>query len=70
MKIMKAYKFRLQPTQKQIKQLSKEFGYAKFVWNRALIERDYASKNWGVSQSYVDLSRHNAHSLLMQQPTY
>lgn len=42
MKIMKAYKFRLQPTQEQIDQLSKEFGCARFVWNRGLLERDYA----------------------------
>ena len=58
MKIMKAYKFRLQPTQEQIDQLSKEFGCARFVWNRGLLERDYAYKNWGVSLNSNDLSRH------------
>jgi len=58
MKIMKAYKFRLQPTQEQLEQLSKEFGCARFVWNRGLLERDYAYKNWGVSLNSNDLSRH------------
>lgn len=55
---MKAYKFRLYPDAKQAEQLAKEFGCARFVWNRGLLERDYTYKNWGVSLSYVDLSRH------------
>ena len=51
MKIMKAYKFRLQPTQEQAEQLSKEFGCARFVWNQGLIRREYAYQQWGVSLS-------------------
>jgi putative transposase len=58
MKIMKAYKFRFEPTHEQAAQLAIEFGCARFVWNRGLLERDYAYKNWDVSLSYVDLSRH------------
>ena len=49
MKIMKAYKFRLYPEPEQAAQLAIEFGCARFVWNRGLLERDYAYKNWGVS---------------------
>lgn len=48
---MKAYKFRLQPTQEQAEQLSKEFGCARFVWNQGLIRREYAYQQWGVSLS-------------------
>ena len=51
MKIMKAYKFRLQPTPEQVEQLSKEFGCARFVWNQGLIRREYAYQQWGVSLS-------------------
>jgi len=58
MKIMKAYKFRFRPTKAQEVQLAKEFGCARWVWNRGLIERDYAYKNWGVGLNSNDLSRH------------
>jgi putative transposase len=58
MKIMKAYKFRLLPTKAQEEQLAKEFGCARWVWNRALIERDYAYKAWGVGLSSHNMSRH------------
>lgn len=51
MKIMKAYKFRLQPTPEQVEQLSKEFGCARFVWNQGLIRREYAYQQWGISLS-------------------
>lgn len=54
----KAYKFRFYPTKEQELQLAQEFGCARFVWNRALVEKEYAYKNWGVSLSYVDISRH------------
>jgi len=57
MKIMKAYKFRFEPTKAQEQQLAIEFGCARWVWNRGLIERDYAYKNWGVSLNSNDLSR-------------
>jgi putative transposase len=49
MKTQKSYKFRIYPTAKQVEQLAKEFGCARWVWNRALIERDYAYESWGVS---------------------
>ena len=58
MKIQKAYKFRFNPNPGQVIQLSKEFGCARWVWNRALIERDYAYKAWGIGLSSYDMSRH------------
>lgn len=58
MKIMKAYKFRLYPDSKQVEQLAKEFGCARWVWNRAMQEKDYAYQQWNVSLSNVDISRH------------
>lgn len=55
----KSYKFRLYPTQEQAEQLAKEFGCARFVWNRALVEREYAYQQWGVSlSSQYDISKH------------
>jgi putative transposase len=55
----KSYKFRLYPTEEQAKQLAKEFGCARFVWNRALVEREYAYQQWGVSlNSQYDISKH------------
>ncbi len=56
--IQKSYKFRFYPTAQQEEQLAKEFGCARWVWNRALIEKDYAYKNWSVSLSNIDISRH------------
>lgn len=50
MKIMKAYKFILQPTPAQQEQLAKEFGCARFVWNRALLEKEYAYQQWCVER--------------------
>ena len=44
MKRLKAYKFRLYPTQTQIDQLEVEFGNARFVWNHALEMRSKAYK--------------------------
>ena len=58
MKIMKAFKFRLLPTKAQESQLAIEFGCARWVWNRALNEKDYAYKAWGVGLSSHDMSRH------------
>ena len=58
MRNIKAYKFRLYPDAKQVKQLAIEFGCARWVWNRALNEKDYAYQQWSVSLSYVDISRH------------
>ncbi len=55
---MKAYKYRFYPSAKQAEQLAKEFGCARFVWNRALQEKDYAYQQWGVSLSSFDISRH------------
>lgn len=56
--IQKSYKFRFMPTKEQVIQLSKEFGCARWVWNRALIEKEYAYKAWGIGLSSHDLSRH------------
>lgn len=61
MKIQKSYKFRLYPNAAQAEQLSKEFGCARWVWNRGLIERDYAYSSWGVSLSSThDISKNIA----------
>ena len=51
MKIQKSYKLRFYPTKPQIEQLSKEFGCARWVWNRGLLERNYAYSEWGVRLS-------------------
>lgn len=58
MSIQKAYKFRFKPNKEQVIQLQKEFGCARFVWNRALVEKEYAYQQWNVSLSSVDISRH------------
>lgn len=58
MKQQKSYKFRFYPTKEQENQLVNEFGCARFVWNRALIEKKYAYEQWCVNLSYVDISRH------------
>jgi putative transposase len=58
MKTQKAYKFRVYPTQEQVAQLAIEFGCARFVWNRALQEKEYAYQQWGVALSSFDISRH------------
>jgi len=58
MKIQKTYKFRFEPTEAQVIQLAKEFGCARFVWNRALQEKEYAYQQWNVSLSSFDISRH------------
>ena len=56
--INKAYKFRLYPTEQQAKQLAVEFGCARFVWNRALVEREYAYQQWNVPLSaQFDISK-------------
>lgn len=59
MKTQKAYKFRFTPTKSQAEQLAKEFGAARWVWNRALREKEYAYQQWNVSLSaQYDVSRH------------
>lgn len=55
---MKAYKFKFRPTKAQESQLAIEFGCARFVWNRALKEKEYAYQQWSVSLSSFDISRH------------
>jgi len=47
--IQKSYKFKFYPNAAQAEQLQKEFGCARWTWNRGLIERDYAYSQWGVS---------------------
>ena len=49
MMIQKSYKFKFTPNAAQAEQLQKEFGCARWAWNRGLIERDYAYSQWGVS---------------------
>ncbi len=59
MKTQKSYKFRLYPTPEQVTQLAKEFGCARFVWNRALVEREYAYQQFNVSLSaQYDIAKH------------
>ena len=56
--IQKSYKFRFTPTKEQEEQLAKEFGCARWIWNRSLVEKDYAYKQWGLCLSSHDISRH------------
>lgn len=56
--ILKAYKFRFTPNKEQQEQLAKEFGCARWVWNRALVEKEYAYQQWSVNLPSVDISRH------------
>lgn len=58
MNIQKAYKFRFYPNAEQVEQLAKEFGCARWVWNRGLVEKEYAYKQWNVNLSGFDISRH------------
>jgi putative transposase len=59
MKTQKAYKFRFYPTQEQVEQLAKEFGAARWVWNRALREKEYAYQQWNVNlTAQYDICRH------------
>ena len=58
MKIQKAYKFRIYPTQPQIKQLTVEFGNARFVWNHALGMRKKAYDRRKENMNYVSLNKH------------
>lgn len=55
---MKAYKFRLYPTQDQQKKLFIEFGNARFVWNHALSMRLKAYKRRKESLNYVLMNKH------------
>ena len=38
MQILKAYKFRLEPTEQQAQRLLQLGGYARYVWNHGLVE--------------------------------
>ena len=59
MKINKSYKFRFYPTDEQIKQLSVEFGCARFVWNHTLHLRQVVYANCdGKNMNYVDMGKH------------
>lgn len=59
MKTQRAYKFRFYPTQEQVEQLAKEFGAARWVWNRALREKEYAYQQWNVNlTAQYDICRH------------
>jgi putative transposase len=59
MKALKAYKYRFYPTAEQAEQLAKEFGCARWVWNRAMVEKEYAYQQWGVSLSaQYDIAKH------------
>lgn len=55
--IQRSYKFRYYPTQAQAQQLAKEFGNARYVWNRALAFRQEAYKLRGERLNYVGLSK-------------
>lgn len=55
--ILKAYKFRFEPTAIQRKQLAVEFGNSRFVWNRCLDLRSKAWEERKERHNYVSLNR-------------
>ena len=55
--ILKACKFRFEPTAIQRKQLAVEFGNARFVWNRCLDLRSTAWEERQERHNYVSLGR-------------
>ncbi|HQC72286.1 MAG TPA: RNA-guided endonuclease TnpB family protein, partial [Candidatus Competibacteraceae bacterium] len=55
--ILKAYKFRFEPTASQRQQLAVEFGNARFVWNRCLDLRSTAWEERKERYNYVSLNR-------------
>ncbi len=54
----RAYKFRIYPNAGQRKQLAKEFGCARWVWNHCLEWRVKASDGCLERHNYVSLNRH------------
>ena len=58
MKIQKSYKFRFYPNSDQEKQLSIEFGCARFVWNHCLNLRQVLYAFNGESLNYISLNKH------------
>ena len=52
MKIYKAYKFRIYPTENQIEFFNKQFGGTRFVYNYFLHQKDTQFKETGKSDSY------------------
>jgi len=55
--ISRSYRYRFYPTQKQVHQLAKEFGCARYVYNRALAYRSEAYKLRGERLNYVGLGK-------------
>ena len=55
--ILKACKFRFEPTAGQRQQLAVEFGHARFVWNRCLDLRSTAWEERQERHNYVSLGR-------------
>lgn len=61
--ILKAYKYRLYPTQEQQTQLSKTFGCVRYVYNYYLNKKIELYKNEGKSMSKIDCNNHLNRSL-------
>ena len=57
MEIQRSYRYRLYPTTEQAAQLDKEFGCARYVWNRALAYRNEAYKERNEKLNYVGLGK-------------
>jgi len=55
--VQRSYKFCIEPTHEQRQQLAKEFGCARFVWNKALNLRSAVHKALGETHNYVSLGR-------------
>lgn len=79
MKIRKAFKYRLKPTDEQLELMSQFAGHCRFVWNKVLslnlsrleegqpilwyLEADYWSKLWKRSQELGFLNEAPAHCI-------
>lgn len=57
MQILKAYKFRLEPTEQQAQRLRQLGGCARYVWNHGLVETKRILDSGDKLPSYFDLSR-------------
>ena len=42
MKILKAFRYRLEPTEEQARQLSRYRGCMRFVWNKAILDQGWS----------------------------
>lgn len=68
MQILKAYKFRIYPTQEQQNSLSVQFGHSRFVYNRFIDNRKTTFLTTGKGVSFYDFKRQV--TAMKQQPAF